>query len=111
MIASECAASFGAISRCSFCISGFVFEPFSPKNTRLVRESSDPARSIATIVFSKLGASGLRAIASISRRCSAIPRSKAGAKCSVLIRSKRGYRKGRVLSVSSGLASVMAFSV
>jgi hypothetical protein len=67
-----------------------VFEPFSPKNTRLVRESSVPARSIATIVFSKLGASGFPAIAAISLRCSAMPCSKAGAKCSVLMRSKGG---------------------
>jgi len=110
VIASECAASFGAISRCSFCSSGLVLAPFRAKNTRLVRASSCPAFSIATTVFSKLGGAWLPAIAAISRRCSAMPCSKAGPKCSVLILSKGGYWKGSELSRSRGFSSVMGLS-
>jgi hypothetical protein len=84
--------------------------PFSAKKMRLVRARSPPAFSIATTVFSKVAFSGLWAIAAISRRCSPIPCSKAGAKCSVLIASKRGYRKGRELSVNSGFSSVVGLS-
>jgi hypothetical protein len=43
------------------------------------RSRSRPARSIAAMVFSKSGAVGFLAMASISGRCVAIAASKAGA--------------------------------
>jgi hypothetical protein len=61
-------------------------------NTLLARVNSSPERSIATIVFSKVGGAGFFAIASICLRCAAMPASSAGLKCSSLILSKGGRR-------------------
>jgi hypothetical protein len=61
-------------------------------NTALARVSSSPERSIATIVFSNVGCSGLFAIASISLRWIAMPASSAGLKCSFAILSSGGSR-------------------
>jgi hypothetical protein len=77
-MASECADSLGAMSVCACSITGLVCEELSTKNTVLARVSSWPERSSATMVFSKVGAALLLAIAATSWRCSAMPASSAG---------------------------------
>ena len=53
-----------------------MFDAVRLPNTALARVSNSPERSIATIVFSNVGAAAFFAIASISLRCSAMPASK-----------------------------------
>ena len=55
-----------------------MFAPVTEKNARCALSSKRPLFSIATIVFSKVGADGLSAIACTSLRSSAIPASIAG---------------------------------
>lgn len=74
------------------------------KKTRLARVSNWPERSIAVIVLSKVAGSALSAIAWISLRCSAMPRSKAGAKWLSLILSNCGNCNGSGLFSNSGLS-------
>ena len=90
MIASLCADSFGAVSASSFCIVSFVFDALRLKNTFDTRVSSLPVRSIATIVFSNVGAVELCASAWTSLRCSTMPASNAGVKSASLILSNGG---------------------
>ncbi|ODU46933.1 MAG: hypothetical protein ABS98_12610 [Lysobacteraceae bacterium SCN 69-48] len=80
VMASRCAENFGAYSVCSLSRASFLSVLTRLKNTLVARSSSWPLFSIATMVFWKVGASGLLAIASISRSCCAMPASKAGAK-------------------------------
>ena len=61
-IASWWAASFGAISSCSFCSASLVFADVSALKTSCTRVSVWPLRSSATSVLSKVGGAGLLAI-------------------------------------------------
>src|SRR6266566_6616619 len=79
-------------------------------NTRPTRRSNAPLRSRASIVLAKSAGSGELAIAAISAACSAMPRSKAGGKCSGLIRAKGGNSNGVSQASKNGL-SVMAMIV
>src|SRR3982751_6299853 len=74
--------------------------------TRPTCRSSRPLRSSASTVLAKSGASPDAAIAAISAACSAMPRSKAGGKCSGRIRSKGGSSNG-VFQASKNGFSVM----
>jgi|GEM_PF-5226511 len=104
MIASRCAANFGAYSALIFLRVSLVSVPLRLPKMRRALDSRRPAFSSATMVFSKVGAERWLTMASISRRCCAMPASKASGKCSSRIRSKRGYCNGRVLSENSGLS-------
>ncbi len=103
-ISSWCAANSGAILRCTSCSVGLVLALLRLEKIVSARSSVWPARSIATIVLSNVGLSGLAAIASISLRCSAMPCRSAGRKSSSWIWSKRGKCKSSVLGTSSALA-------
>ena len=89
-MASRCAENFGAYSDSSFSRASFLSVPIRLKNTLVARSSTWPLFSMATMVFWKVGASGLLAMASISRSCSAMPASKAGAKSLSLMPSNCG---------------------
>ena len=107
-------ASSGETSRSIASIASPVSAPASTKKTLETRSRSCPLRSSASMVLSKLGVAGLAAMASISVRCAAIARSKAGRKCSGLIAGSGGRPNGPVQSVSNGFseaecAFVMAF--
>src|SRR3984893_11012455 len=75
-------------------------------NTRPTRRSSPPLRSRASIVLAKSAGSGEPAIAAISAACSAMPRSKAGGKCSGPIRSKGGNPNGVSQASKNGLSVI-----
>ena len=66
LIASSCAASFGASIERTFSSSGSLLAATTPKKTSETRSSSWPLFSRATMVFSKVGGSGLLAMASTS---------------------------------------------
>ena len=66
-----------------------MFEVITP-NTAPTRFNRRPLRSIASIVLAKVGVASLSAIASTSRRCSAIAYSKAVGNSSGVTRSKGG---------------------
>jgi len=68
----------GVIVSAIFWVSLFPLEPFILKNTRDTFVRSSPLFSIAAIVFSKVGLSGLLMIASSSARLIFIPSSNAG---------------------------------
>ncbi len=71
-------ASFGEISSSTCWISGVPSAGAMVKKAISARFSSAPERSIASMVFSKLGAAGDAAIASSSARACRIPSSIAG---------------------------------
>src|SRR5581483_1295268 len=98
-----CLAKRGASARSMAWISSLVSVPARLKNTADMRCSWSPARSSASMVLAKVGTSGLRAMAAISRRLIANALSKAGTKWAISIRSKGGMANGVVHSASSGL--------
>src|SRR5918997_542162 len=59
------------------------------------------------MVLAKLGASSAPAKASTSARCAAMPRSKAGGKCSGRMRSKGGTPKGVVQVSKKGFTAIL----
>ncbi len=90
LIASRCADSLGAYSAWIAFFSSLFSTPARLKNTREVRLRISPDFSSGRMVFSKVAGSSLLAIASISARCSSMPRSKAGPKWLSWILSKCG---------------------
>ncbi|HEX8244369.1 MAG TPA: hypothetical protein VF541_12755 [Longimicrobium sp.] len=77
-MASRCAASFGASSVCTRSSVESVLAPVTASNAFDTRESRAPERSMATMVLSKVGASGRLAMAWTSASCWRIPSSSAG---------------------------------
>ncbi len=71
------------------------------KKTAETRARSLPERSSASSVFSSVGSPEAR-IASTSARCSAMPASKAGRKCSTRIAAKSGRWYGSVEGAAKG---------
>ena len=80
--AFSCAASRGAISRCTVCNAGLVSLAARLWNSRSMRVYRRPQRSNACTVFSNVGGAAWLAMASTSASCSRIACSKAGSKCS-----------------------------
>jgi hypothetical protein len=76
------------------------------KKARPTRSNSLPARSRASVVLAKLGGSADPAIAANSASCSAMPRSKAGGKCSGRMRAKGGRPWSAVHSAKNGFAVI-----
>src|SRR5271166_2119687 len=76
------------------------------KKTRLTRSSKRPLRSNASMVLAKPGGSAEPVIAAISASCSPIPASKAGAKCSGLMRSNGGTPNGVVQVSKNGFSAI-----
>ncbi|MCY1384578.1 hypothetical protein D9M69_728550 [compost metagenome] len=71
-----------------------MLAPFKFEKTTFTFDNSSPAFSMARIVFSKVGASGLLAMVLISASCLLIPSKMAGLKCSFFILSKGGTSNG-----------------
>src|SRR5690606_15780742 len=108
VMAFQCCASFGEISRSMACSASLVWALARFQKTAETRSSVRPAFSRAAMVFSKVGAAGLLAMRSISARCSARACSKAGWKCSGLISEKGGTPKGVDQGASKGFAAELA---
>src|SRR5438067_1597772 len=84
--------------------SGLVMLEVKLLNTPPTRRSKAPLRSRASIVLAKPAGSAEPATAAISAACSAMPRSKAGGKCSGAIRAKGGNSNGVFQGAKNGLS-------
>ena len=104
MIASAWAESLGAYSVSIACSSGLVSAEVRHQNTRRTRSRMRPERSSATIVFAKVAGVSRSAITATSASCSAIPASRPGRKCSMVMSAKGGSSYGRSLAVKKGLS-------
>ena len=99
----------GDISAATACMASSVSAALRSPNTVHARDSTLPELSKARITLSKVGASDDETMASICSSCSDMPRSKAGAKCSVAMSSKGGTPKGvSQVSASSGFSASAA---
>jgi len=97
----------GDTSLAASCSSGVVSELFRLKSTGVMRLSSDPACSMASMVLRKSGSAGSDTISSISFLAIEIAASTAGLKCSGLMRLKGAMPKGVGQSWRRGLSGVM----
>lgn len=87
MMLAECAEHFGVIRSEMARSSSSASALFNASNTRITLPIVLPLWSKATIVFSKVGFSGLLVIASISLLCSLMAKSMAGSKSDFAILS------------------------
>src|SRR5256885_9804436 len=106
-----CLAKRGASARSMAWISALVSVPARLKNTAEARSRASPERSSASMVLAKVGAAALPAMAAISLRLVAKPRSKAGTKCSISMRSNGGIWNGVVQASRSGFFLVGRVSI
>lgn len=102
-MALRCRERTGATSRSIACSSVLVCAPVRLKKVEETCRSFLPARSIAAIVFSKVGSAVSSAMRAISTACSARAASKAGRKWDVSMPSKGGRPKGVVQQSRRGL--------
>jgi hypothetical protein len=101
----EWAASRGEISRSMASSVSLVWAPASAQNSDVTLRSGRPLRSIAAIVFSKLGGARSAAIASISRSCAASASSNASRNASGAICANGGASNGVVQAARIGLVA------
>lgn len=95
-ISASWAASLGLIVRCSASSASLVSAPVRLKKTPQTLSKSADERSSASMVFAKVGASGLSTIDAIPARSAARAASKAGSKSSMEISANGGSPKGVV---------------
>ena len=100
-----CLAKRGASARSIAWMSALVSVAARLKKTDETRSRASPARSMASMVLANVGAALAAAIAAISLRLTAKPRSKAGTKWSIAMRSNGGISNGVVHASNSGFTA------